>query len=93
MSKKTREEKIIAGYRKKLQFLRQQKNSQAVVNQPTPVIQTQPEKVEVKEIYTPKEEDATIRKYFLLDFKKSIGLIFIIIALEIVFYFVRIKGY
>jgi len=93
MSKKTRKEKIIAGYRKKLQFFQQQKNLQTDIDKPIPIIQSEQKKIEIEEKFAPIEEDLTTKKYFLRDFKKSIGLIVIIIALEIVFYFVRIKGY
>jgi len=87
MPKKTKKEKIIAEYHRKLKLLQ---------NQSSPVYQ-QPIKLEKK---IEKEEPEKIidkpsknNNFFLIDFKKSIFLTVAIITLEILFYFATIKNY
>ena len=88
MTKKTREEKIIAAKRKKLKLLKQQKRTENLNQQTpevTPNILKPPEKV--------KEtgEDHLRRTYFIKDLKKSLLIILLISALEIIIYFARIN--
>lgn len=78
MSKKTREEKIVSNYRKKLKFL-----SQSGKDVPT---------TEVKQTHDNFSADKTERdRFFVKDLKKSIFIISCILTLEIVLYFVRIN--
>ena len=84
MAKKTRREKIIAQYRRKLQML--EINSG---NNVSSVIKEQP--VEIKQVISKpinlSEEDSITKKYFISDFKKSLIIIVTVIALEIGLYF------
>lgn len=87
MPKKTKKQKIIAQYHRKLKLLE---------NQPSPVFSQ-----EKKVVEKPKKEELerTIapepvkNNYFLADFKKSLFLTAAIITLEILFYFATIKNY
>ena len=92
MPKKTREEKIIAQYRKKIKLIETESYRPPEKNN-TKIQETVPslQKPAVTENIT--EKDITLKKYFLSDFTKSLFLIGFIISLEFVFYFVRIKGY
>lgn len=86
MPKKTKKEKIIAAYRKQLKLIEQK---------PDPIRVLPETKKQEKEIDQPKisvinDEDKRIASFFYLDLKKSLILIFIVIALEIVLYFARI---
>jgi hypothetical protein len=83
MSKKTRQQKIIAEYRRKMKMMQ---NTSI-----TPPITVTP-KIKPVEIHHGKEEDTVIRDYFLSDVRKSLILIAFIIALEIGLYFVNISG-
>ncbi len=87
MPKKTKKEKIIAEYHRKLRLLQNQ--SPAVYQQPIKVI----EKIEKEEPEKIIDEPPENNKFFLIDFKKSIFLTVAIIALEILFYFATIKNY
>jgi len=87
MPKKTKKEKIIAEYHKKLKLLQTQ--SQTVHQQPIKAV----EKIEIEEPRKIIEEQPENNKFFLIDFKKSIFLTVAIIALEILFYFATIKNY
>ena len=80
MPKKTKKEKIIAEYHRKLKLLQ---------NQPIRIVEKR-EKEESEKII---EEPPTNNKFFLIDLKKSIFLTVAIIALEILFYFATIKNY
>ena len=93
MSKKTRKEKIIASYRRKLHILKKQE-TQPAAGQPQETVHQPVKPVNIIEKkLAPADEDLTIKKFFLSDLRKSAVIISLIIALEIVFYFVRIKGY
>lgn len=89
MSKKTKKEKILAAYRKKIRMLEISsslveskiiKEKQKSDISPSPVI---PVETEIKTINPPPT-------YFFIDLKKSLILVFIIIALEIGLYFVKL---
>lgn len=93
MAKKTKQEKILAAYRKKLRLLNQSRSpiesgmtKERETPVPSPVITAK------AGIRIPEEtqEDATLKKYFLVDFKKSFIFIVTIIALEIGIYFARL---
>lgn len=91
MPKKTRREKMLSAYRKKLKLL-EQLNAPVVVEQAV-----RPEKIpEVKisrEKYESNDDEKLIKNFFISDLKKSIFLIGIIIALEIIIYFGTINNY
>ncbi|MDH7476496.1 MAG: hypothetical protein QHH09_03435 [Microgenomates group bacterium] len=99
MPKKTKKEKIIAEYRKRLKLLRLTK----IVPEkaPSPEIQIEKSFTNLVKEPEPKKqinlnidtsEDDKIKIFFLNDFKKSLFLTTLIIALEIIFYFVSIKN-
>ena len=84
MAKKTRKEKIIAQYRRRLQLLETKPD-----NKVSPTIVEKP--VENKQVISQSiylsEDDQRTKKYFISDFKKSLIIILMVIALEISFYF------
>ena len=86
MAKKTRKEKIIAQYRRKLQLLETRPDYK--ISTTVPVVD---KPVEIKQVvFQPadlSEDDKTIKKYFISDFKKSLIIIVTVIALEIGIYF------
>ncbi len=100
MSKKTKEEKILAAYRKKIKLLEE---INLPKNQPT--IKVNESKIEnpKADLSTkdgaktdnrkPNTEDISRRTYFLQDLKKSLFIISLIITLEIIIYFVSINRY
>lgn len=76
MPKKTKKEKLLASYRKKLKLLERQTlpiKAPLLINRVVPI-----------------KKEIQITSYFLNDLKKSLFLIGVIIALEISLYFVRI---
>ncbi len=85
MPKKTRKEKILALYRKKLRLL----------ERPTPVPMAEPKpKIKVtNDNMELSDEEKQITHYFSVDLKKSLILIAIVITLEISLYFATIKHY
>jgi len=90
MPKKTKEQKIIANYRKKLKLLQQQTY--------IPPLETTKPKIVIQQINKPIvqenesiKKDELLKKFFFQDLTKSILLIALIVTLEIVLYFVRIK--
>lgn len=90
MSKKTKKEKIIAAYRRKMKLLEQK-----VINEPQEALLT-PLTLPVKKITQNRqqpEEENKIRQYFLKDLKKSFMVIFLIITLEIIIYYASINKY
>lgn len=91
MPKKTKKEKIIAEYHRKLKLLETQ--SPSVYQQPMKVVEKVVEKIEKEEPEKIIEEQPENNKFFMIDFKKSIFLTISIIALEILFYFATIKNY
>ena len=93
MPKKTKEQKIIASYRRKLQLLKQQNT----IDHPHPAVSPAqqlviPQRKETPVILQETAEDSMIKKYFIIDFRKSLLLIAFIIALEILLYFASMKG-
>jgi hypothetical protein len=97
MPKKTKKEKILAEYRKKIKFLKKQLEIKDYPKISTPKI---PFKQEEKKIYdniqsnpskTIKENyNSLIRHYFFNDLKFSFLLSFLLIALEIFLYFAKL---
>ncbi len=87
MSKKTKKEKIIAAYRKKLRLLERSSiesrmtKEKNVIPAKTGIHQTP----EVK-----KTEQETRPVFFFVDFRKSLIFVALIIALEIALYFVKL---
>ena len=87
MPKKTKKEKIIAQYRKKIKLLQL---IQSVPQQPI-ISQSIAPKPSTPKLPNPiVQENQLISKYFYQDFKKSLIFIAVIITLEISLYFVRI---
>jgi hypothetical protein len=89
MPKKTREEKIIANYRKRIKFLQEQAyipTSKTV----KPEINVQKNEKIVKD-HGPVEINSSLKKFFMQDLSKSLLLIVFIITLEIILYFARIN--
>lgn len=102
MAKKTKEEKIVATYRKKLRLLSQL--DQTPIPSTNQIIENKKDiravtGLQEKTHKTPVEgkkieinaEDFSRKKFFLEDLKKSLFLISFIITLEIVIYFVTIN--
>ncbi len=94
MPKRTKKEKIIADYRKRLKLLQ---NSNVVIKQSSPAVplsQSEEPKIDEKK---PKvietESDSQTAVYFKKDFRKSLILIAAVIALEISLYFASINNY
>ncbi len=91
MPRKTKKEKLISGYRKKIQLLQ---SFQTVPYQPLEnKISISEKKVEKKSVipqvnFKPTEEDEKIRHFFFIDLRKSLFIIGFILALEISLYFV-----
>jgi len=86
MAKKTRKEKIIAQYRRKLQLLETKTEPSVKIASPVidkPVKNTQ----EISQVMGQSENDLITKKYFVSDFKKSLVIIVTIVALEIGLYF------
>lgn len=86
MPKKTKKEKLLAEYRRKLKLLQQQT---AIKDIQTPKEKQVPMAENIDKI-PPLSKEALVPSYFLADLKKSLFLVGIIIALEISLYFVRI---
>lgn len=83
MSRKTKEEKKIAAYRRKLKF-----NHQAtMVEYPTETKKSGKTSTEIKE----SSENQQRKLFFIKDLKKSLFIICLIITLEIIIYFVRMN--
>ncbi|MFH0755130.1 MAG: hypothetical protein V1910_00485 [bacterium] len=84
MAKKTRKEKMIAQYRRRLQLLETKPDNKIL-----PTIVDKP--VETKQVISQSidlsEDDQMTKKYFISDFKKSLIIIVTIITLEIGLYF------
>ena len=90
MPKKTKKQKIIAAYRKKLKLL-QTNIPQPLPSTPTIEIRTTQPSGQPKEKEILPETKSS--NFFITDFKKSLLLSFAIIALEIIFYYARIYNY
>lgn len=89
MPHKTKKEKIIAEYRRRLQLL--QKSQPTISKESASIASPQPF-IEKKQKIVETEEDSLISSYFKKDFKKSLLLIAIIITLEISLYFATINN-
>jgi hypothetical protein len=89
MPKKTKKEKLIAEYRKKLKLLETQQTIVAATATERIRPQLKETKIISKPIMViPSEQENQIKKFFIVDFKKSIMIIGFILALEISLYFV-----
>ena len=86
MSRKTREEKKIAAYRKRLKLLQQ-------INQPESIDQSEKVAKPATPLTKKTSEIAIKHDFFIKDLKKSLFIIFLIITLEFVIYFATIKDY
>lgn len=86
MPKKTKKEKILAEYRKKLNTLKKSmdKENEKVVSRQ--ILTKNVEKPLKKE----EKEDKTALTYFRKDLKKSLFYISLVIVLEVLLYFVKI---
>ncbi len=89
MPKKTKREKIMAAYRNKLRLLQQQSIKTdlppvRITAKNEPVIPVLNKQAELS------DEEKQINHYFLVDLKKSLVLIAIVITLEISLYFATI---
>jgi len=100
MPKKTKKQKVIAQYRKKIKLIQESfpsnlEKSSTITVEKNIVISPPQQELKQKENLFNKERPKLllVRKYFLADFKRSFVLILLIIVLEIIFYFVSIKNY
>ncbi len=100
MPKKTRREKVIAAYRKKLKLLKQmdkpatpQLDASFAKGEPVEEPTSAPSPLKIEEKYPTSQEDTTLKTYFIKDLRKSLLLIAFIIALEIIIYFGTINHY
>jgi len=93
MPKKTREQKIIAQYRNRLKLLEQKQtvSQPEAVPESIPTVIKQGLNLEKKPVIDESKEDNRYRKFFVVDFKKSIIVIILIILIELVFYYFGIK--
>jgi len=97
MPKKTKKQKIIAQYRKKIKLLETQSvqphpptvKKTSVVKEQNPQVNT---KVPATETFDKQAADR-LAIFFVSDFKKSLLLTLAIITLEILFYFATIRNY
>lgn len=87
MPKKTRKEKIIAQYRKKLKLLNQQNNQSLIENK---LLEKKPEIKKIEKNNNLNKNNSSDNKYFVNDLKKSLIITFLIIALEISLYFANL---
>lgn len=84
MPKKTRKEKILSAERKKTRLLQQ-------ISQPiTPVVISSSPKIQKPVL---DETETGMKTFFIKDLKKSLLLVGLIIALEIIIYFGTINNY
>jgi hypothetical protein len=95
MPKKTRKEKIIANYRRKLKLLQ---NQPMTTTQNIEIGMIKKQAISSLKTTTHIEHESTeetnlITSYFKTDLKKSLILIAVIIGLEIFLYFATIKQY
>ena len=100
MPKKTKKQKIIAQYRKKIKLLEtskiptEVKTSQPIISAPSKkIFEEKPSDKVINQESEINNEDNLLTNYFVTDLKKSIWLSFLIIALEIIFYFATIYNY
>lgn len=90
MPKKTKKEKILAAYRKKLRLLEQTRPSEtpSVLGNLKHEIKTK--SINKNAFQAKKTELVPAPKFFFVDLKKSLILIVLIVALEIGLYFARL---
>lgn len=89
MPKRTKKEKILALYRKRLKLI----ESQSVKPQPSPsqiTVQIPVSGLTEKHKEESLPDDSPVRKYFMKDLKKSLLIITGIFALEFAIYFVKL---
>ncbi len=95
MPKKTRKEKIIAYYRRQIKILKQaqvgslSQNLPASPQEKTEIIPESKESFNIPKTEEKKEE-VKLKKFFYEDFKKSLILSSLIIAFELLLFFVKI---
>lgn len=89
MPKKTKKQKIIAQYRKKIKLLETKADLSPAVKIPN---KKQPKEQETIKT-TGADDSGKIADFFIRDLKKSLFLSFAIIALEIILYFATINNY
>ncbi len=87
MPKKTRKEKIIAQYRKKIKLLNQQTNHSLTEKK---LLEKQHNVKKIEENNNLNKNNSSDNKYFFNDLKKSLIITFLIIALEISLYFANL---
>ncbi|MGB9883492.1 MAG: hypothetical protein ACPLRN_03205 [Microgenomates group bacterium] len=87
MPKKTKKQKILAKLHRQKQLLKQNN----LISQPSP-LPVSPKKENVNKDYQKalNTQDDVLKKYFLIDFRKSLIIVVLIIALEIAFYFAKL---
>ncbi len=90
MPQKTKKEKIIAEYRRRLQILQEHR---VTVQKSEPTTLSSQSKPVLPEMAMQPKDDSLIVSYFKNDFKKSLYLIAAVIALEILLYFASINNY
>lgn len=94
MPKKTRKEKILAEYRRKLKLLEEKKRPEIFIEkaQSPKYLKKEIEHTDNKIIDKPidTKEDKAALGYFFQDLKKSLVFILIIISVEVLLYFVKI---
>lgn len=95
MPKKTKKQKIIAEYHKKIQLLQKQRypNIKTEEKISTPIKKEEIIKESIKKELLSTEAEIIIKNFFYQDFKKSFILIATIVALEFFLYFATIKNY
>ncbi len=103
MPKKTRQQKVISAYRRKLKLLEQL--NQTPLSRATKEIKVestgekiisktpQQKKIEIVDQLPVTEKDLSLKIFFKQDLRKSLILIGLIIALEIIIYFGTINNY
>lgn len=89
MTRKTKEEKKIADYRRRLKLLKQTTESENPDESRNLETHSEVKKNEETDNLT---KDIQQQTYFNKDLKKSLLFIFLIITLEIVIYFARMNG-
>ncbi|MBW7960279.1 hypothetical protein B6D29_02195 [Microgenomates bacterium UTCPR1] len=91
MSKKTKKEKILAAYRRKLRLLEQ---NEKPIQPSIMTVERRTNKEEVEASKKPKNvqgiSQSLLSKYFFSDLKKSLVLVVLIIALEFLLYFANL---
>ena len=88
MSRRTKEEKKLAEYRRRLKLLQPTEKTESFAESEKP---TSLEEVKTKEKIVKSNQDSQQQSYFRKDLKKSLVFILLIITLEIIIYSARIK--